>query len=73
MVVWIAQKLTFEPFSVIVRFEVLEEQHSVRMNRSIRVGSVSWRSRLWLLDDDLGSRSKSSADTLTPKLFALLA
>ena len=47
------QALTLEPFSVIVGFEILQEQERVRMNRIVGVWRLSSGSGLGFLDHNL--------------------
>ena len=61
-------KLTFQPFSVVVRLEVLQEEQRVGVNSLVAIRHLSCRSGLGLLDDDFLPGAQACLDAFTPKL-----
>ena len=65
-------KLTFQPFSIVVRLEVLQEEQRVGVNGLVTIRHLSCRSGLGLLDDDFLPGAQTSLDAFTPKLATRL-
>lgn len=63
--------ITFEPLSVVVLRQILQEKHRVRMQRLVVVGNIARISGLRLLDEHLFSRTQAGFDAFSPQLFSL--
>lgn len=46
------QKRTLEPLAIVVRRQILEEQHRVWVDGVVRVWRIASLTRLWLLSED---------------------